>query len=345
MKLFLFAITSLLLLIQFNLSAQESDSISTADTTIGEYPYVFPILGAKAYSKGYKLPKPHGIMVNTLFNRQGIVLSDFQMDFTKIGGTPDFDRLQELSDLVVFGPSDGVIRTFNVRIDTWVLPFLAVAGYYGRVDGEQTITLTSPISLSSTTDINGEYYGLNLLIAAPLGIFGLNVAADYSASWTTNDRLDAPVRVDVSGIRVIKRFVNKKHPERNFAFWGGVQFQNLADETSGKIDLKEALNIDGNAVNEMDAKWADYKTTPEWDALSASEKIAAEAKYQVAKGVVQELGETTVHYRFKKDLELDWNMLLGAQYQFNETWQARAEYGFLKSKQQLLLSLNYRFGL
>jgi hypothetical protein len=326
-----------------SLKSQQTDTLYTPKDSVGDYPYVFPILGKKSYAKGYKLPKPHGIMVNGLTNKQGIILNDFQMDFTAIGGSPDFNRLQSLSDLVVFGPSEGIINTLNIRVDTWILPFLSVAGYYGRVQGEQTITLTSPINLNSTTDINGQYYGLNLLLVAPLG--PVNLSLDYSASWTTNDRLDEAVRVDVSGIRLIKVFNNKKNPEKNFAFWGGAQFQNLADETSGKIDLAEALNLSGNEAAELDQKWQDYKTTPEWDALGPGEKAKAEAQYQIVKGVVEQVGETTVHYRFKKRLEYEWNMIVGTQYQFNDSWQARAEYGFLKSKRQLLISLNYRFGL
>ena len=161
-------------------------------TQIGkEYPYALPILGKKAYARGYKFQLPHGFMLNGLLNRQGIILENFQFDFTDPGGTPDFDRLQDLADLVIFGPSEGEISTFNVRADTWILPFLNIGGMYGRMTGQQTISLTSPIALTSTTPLDGQYYGMTLLAVVPLGF--MNLSLDYTASWVTNKRLDAPV--------------------------------------------------------------------------------------------------------------------------------------------------------
>jgi len=38
-------------------------------------------------------------------------------------------------------------------------------------------------------------------------------------------------------------------------------------------------------------------------------------------------------------------MVMGGQWQINPTWQLRAEYGFLKSKRNFMISLNYRFGI
>jgi hypothetical protein len=319
--------------------AQDIDS-----SQIGkEYPYVLPFLGKQAYTRGYKLQLPFGIMANTVLNKQGIELDDFSMAFTnEPDEIPDFEELQPISDLIVFGPSEGSIATFSFRADAWILPFLSVGGYWGKVYGEQTITLTAPISIESVTDIRGEYYGLNLLGIVPLGPVAL--AADYSWSWTTNERLDKPVLVNVAGIRVIKRFVSKKDPDRFWAIWGGAQFQKLENQTSGKIDLDEALDIDEGKLEEIDQEWEEYKMSPAWDELSAQEKIQAELKFQIVRGALEGLSETTVHYKFNKKLEFPWNMLLGANFQLNPHWQFRAEYGFLQSKQQLMVSANYRFG-
>jgi hypothetical protein len=172
-------------------------------TQIGkEYPYALPILGKKAYAAGYKFQLPHGLMVNGFTTKQNIILENFQLAFTDPGGVPDFDRFQDLADIIVFGPSSGRISTFNVRADTWILPFLNIGGMYGRIKGEQVITLTSPINLSSTTPLDGSYYGITLLGVVPLG--PINLSLDYTASWVTNDRLDSPVRTDVAGVRAIE---------------------------------------------------------------------------------------------------------------------------------------------
>jgi hypothetical protein len=332
----LFALAFLAL---FSSQAQEIDS-----SQIGKkYPYVLPFLGKQAYAKGYKLQLPFGIMANTVLNKQGIVLNDFSMAFTADPNeVPDFEELQPISDLIVFGPSEGEIATFSFRADAWILPFLSVGGYWGKVYGKQTITLTAPVAIESTTDIRGQYYGFNLLGIVPLG--PVSLAADYSWSWTTNERLDKPVLVNVAGIRVIKRFVSNKSPDRFWAIWGGAQFQKLENQTSGKIDLDEALDLNDELLDDVDMAWDEYKMSPAWDELTAQEKVQAELKFQIVRGALEGLAETTVHYKFNKKLVYPWNMLLGANYQLNPRWQFRAEYGFLKSKQQLMVSLNYRFG-
>jgi hypothetical protein len=332
-------IISLFLLVPFSVYAQGFDS-----TQIGkEYPYVFPILGKKAYTRGYKLPKPHGIMLNTFFNKQGIILENFRMAFTQGDEEPDFDFYQPLADLIVFGPSRGKISTLNLRVDTWILPFFAIGGYYGKVDGEQSVTLTAPIEIESITDIEGQYWGANFLVVAPVG--PLNLAADYSVSWTTNVRLDAPVKVDVVGIRLVKNFLVKNKPDMFIGVWGGAQFQKLGNETSGSISLEEALNLDGSKLQELDDAWMDYMMSPEWDDLNGAQKALQQAVFDKVRGALVTLGGTTVHYTFNKRLENEWNMIIGGQWQINRTWQFRTEYGFLKTKKQLMLSLNYRFGL
>lgn len=339
---FYFKINALLFLIGFTSSISFAQTIDS--TQIGkEYPYVLPILGKKAYEKGYKLQLPHGLSIGTIFNKQGIVLENFEMAFTKPGEDPDFGKLQPISDLIEFGPSNGRINTLNYRFDTWILPFLSVGGYYGNVWGEQVVTLTAPIELSSVTDIKGEYYGMNLVGLFPVG--PVVISADYSWSWTTNVRLDDPVKVEVSGMRVLKRVVSKKRSDRFWAFWIGAQHQKLANRTSGKIGLGEALSIDDGFVEDMDSKWEAYKMTPDYENLPTGEKIKKEAAYQIVREGVINVSETTVHYKFDKRLEHPWNMLLGANWNINDRFQVRAEYGFLKSKQQLMVMGSYRFGI
>ena len=361
-----FVIIICLILLPNKAFSQDIDS-----TQIGKkYPYFFPFLGKKAYEKGYVLQKPHGFMMSTLFNKQGIILENMDLAFAGDGEEPNFETLEPIADLIEFGPSEGRINTLNFRFDTWVLPFINVGGYYGKVWGEQTVTLTAPIELSSTTDIRGQYYGLNIMGVIPIKPFVLN--ADYGWSWTTNERLDKPVLVKVSGLRLIYRLPSKR-PDRFVAIWGGTQFQNLTSRTSGNIGLDEALNLDGEALDALDARidnsnanisdletaWIDYTMSPEWDQLGRIEQAKQQATYDLvhsaattivsagesASSFLRDLSTSDVYYRFDKRLEYEWNMLLGVNWQLNQTWQIRTEYGFLKSKQQLMFMASYRFGL
>jgi len=336
-RISLLVAAGLLLALTSNIYAQEIDS-----TQIGkEYPYVLPILGKQAYARGYQLQKPFGLMVSSLYTKQGIVLENFEMDFVQGTDPPDFDRLDWLTDSIVFGPSTGRINTINLRADAWILPFLNVGAYYGRVWGDQTITLTDPIAISSTTDIIGQYYGFGFLGVVPLG--PLVLMADYNASWTTNERLDKPVLVHVTGGRLVKRIMTKRKG-RFFAIWVGTQFQFLASQTSGNIALDEALDLSQDNLDDLDAAWEEYKMSPTWDGLSPQEKFRQEATYNLVYSSLEGLSQSTVYYKFDKRLEYNWQLLLGGNYQHSPTWQFRVEWGFLRNKAQLNLGLNYRFG-
>lgn len=317
----------LLLALQSETKAQGFDS-----TQIGkEYPYALPILGEKAYTKGYKLPLPHGIMINSIWNKQNIVIENIELAFLPDGVPLQEDDYYDFSEIITFGPSTGRINTLSFRASTWVLPFLAVSVNYGEVWGEQVIRLTKPIEIQSVTDIVGRYYGFDLLTVVPVG--PLNVALNWAPSWTTNVRLNKPVRVDVISGRIIKNFPVGKKPDRFLGVWVGVQFQKLASTTEGSIPLQEALDPTGENQEKLD-NW--------YNGLTPLQKeLYGDRVYEAFNNFF----DTRVHYRFDKRLEENYNMLIGGQYQFNRKWQLRAEYGTLATKQQLMLSLNYAFGL
>ena len=73
-KIFLTIVLGIICLPQLS-KAQGFDS-----TQIGkEYPYALPILGKKAYARGYKFQLPHGLMVNGFTTKQNIILENFQL--------------------------------------------------------------------------------------------------------------------------------------------------------------------------------------------------------------------------------------------------------------------------
>lgn len=323
--------------------AQEKDSVELEK----KYPYILPFLGDKAYERGYKLPLPFGVNIGTIFNRQGLVLENFEMTIADPNAPESDLTYRDLTGILDFGPSEGRINTLNFRGDAWILPFFAVGGYYGRVWGEQTISFSVVGSdyFKSTTDIVGQYYGLSLLGLAPLGPVVLSM--DYSWSWTTNKNLDRPVLVKVSGIRLIRRILTQKE-DRYFAVWGGAQFQNLDSRTSGNIGFDEALGISEEDKQRLDDHWEKYTNNEVpngngeyWDDLTISQRLVQQTAYELVRGVADD----NVYYKFDKRLEHEYSMLLGVNYQHNEKWQFKTEYSFLKTKQQLMLMATYRFGL
>ena len=346
----LVCIALLCVLSVFNYQSVYSQKIDSTQLR-KEYPFRLPILGKKAYEKGYKLQLPLGLSVGTIFNKQGLVLENFEMTIED-PGTPNDDLIyKDLTGILDFGPSQGRINTLNFRADAWILPFLSVGGYYGKVWGEQTISFSVVGSdlLYSTTDIRGQYYGFNLLGAVPLGPVVL--MGDYSWSWTTNENLDKPVKVEVGGMRVVRRIKTKKE-DRFLAVWVGAQHQKLDNRTSGNIGFDEALGISEEDKQKMDDHFDAVKNDEVvikqdplgrdqfWSDLGPAEQAIRQAAFDLVRGVVDD----NVYYQFDKRLEYAWNMLLGVNYQHNDKLQVRAEYGFLKSKQQLMLMVTYRFG-
>lgn len=345
----LIVIISIFSILPFSNHAQELDTTKTR----APYKYALPILGKKAYEKGYNIPLPHGVLVGTIYNKQGIVLNDFEMAIAE-PNTPEGDLdFLSLEGILDFGPSEGRISTFNMRVDTWILPFLAVSGIAGRVWGEQSIrfSIVGSDFIESVTDIEGQYYGVNLLGIVPLG--PINLAGDYSWTWTTNKRLDKPVQVKVAGIRVIKQIKMNK-PDRFVAVWAGAQSQKLDNQTSGNIAFDEALGITEEDKTNLDNHWDSVlndevvvKQSPitgndlYWSDLSPFEQELRQGAYDLVRGVV----DSNVYYKFNKQLEYNWNMTLGFNYQHNKRWGLKMEYGFLKSKQTLMLAVDYRFGL
>lgn len=345
----LIVIILMLSLLPLSGNAQKSDTTSTREP----YKYKLPILGKKAYAKGYNFPLPHGVLFGTLYNKQGILLKDFEMAIADPGSSESELDFKSLEGILDFGPSEGRINTLNFRFDTWVLPFLSVSGIIGRVWGEQSISFSIVGSdlIESVTDIEGQYYGINLLGIVPLG--PINLAADYSWTWTTNKRLDKPVLVKVAGMRVVKQF-KTNIPNRYFAFWGGAQSQKLTSQTSGNIAFDEALGITEEDKENLDNHWDNVindkvvvKQSPitgrdlYWSDLTPFEQQLRQGAYNLVRGAVDD----NVYYKFNKQLQYDWNMILGATYQYNKRWGLKAEYGFLKEKQSLMISIDYRFGI
>ena len=92
----LIVIILMLSLLPLSGNAQKSDTTSTREP----YKYKLPILGKKAYAKGYNFPLPHGVLFGTLYNKQGILLKDFEMAIADPGSSEselDFKSLESQS--------------------------------------------------------------------------------------------------------------------------------------------------------------------------------------------------------------------------------------------------------
>ncbi len=292
------------------------------DSSSVVYPYLFPIWGDAATERGYKLQLPHGIMSNNFYNVQDLLISDLQLSL-------DDNALMPI-DFVEFGKVNAKVITTNVRVDTWVLPFINVYGFGGYLSAQMEVNLTKPVPITTNTTNRGTYYGFGLMAAGKAG--PLFITGDVNFAWTNLELLKKPTLARIMGLRVGHRFNVRNKPQQNIAVWIGLMNQHLGSNTVGSITVSNALDLSEDEIKEIE-DW--YDGLPEGPAK------------EIVGGILEDIAnpsDTKINYSIKKDLKSKWNGLVGAQWQINEHWQLRSEFGF-GSKQQTLVSLNYRFGI
>ncbi len=307
-----------------------------------KYPYVFPVLGAKTAKLGFEIPLPHGVMINTVWNQQDVLLQDLEVAFNdgqffKLDSIVNFDRV--------------TVRSFatNLRYDTYIFPFLNVYGLFGTINTKTSLKIDEPVNIENTTTNNGLYYGFGVMGAGGFGpIF---ISADWSMVWSKLALLDKANSGTNMGLRVGHIFKFQNRPQQNIGVWVGANRQAIQSNTSGTISLYEAVGADPNKVDEAQQKLTDVRDRIQtWydDLPNALKPKFADEVDKVTNGidrVVNGLEDPNVSYKFQKQLKQKWHFMVGAQWQINPHWQLRGEYGFARDKQQALLSLNYRFGI
>ena len=334
-------------------------------TDRGEYPDLLPILGAKAYELGFDLPYSAGLGINYLTQNSEIVVSGLQVGFNHNG-------LYDLSQIVRFTETTSESQIVNFRPDVWVLPFLNVYGilatsqtqtnvafdlYTPGFDGESTFITSYETSANFMGSTMG--FGLMPTVGVGHGWFAL----DMNMTWTDIPELSEPAFSFVFGPR-LGRTIEFKKEERNIAGWVGGFRVNIGSETSGDIQLSEVVEIPQEAYDRIDNGYArleevDNRLDQWYEGLPPFEQRIKEPVYNRAKeGVVnagavlteaeaalRNIEEGSVQYELNKRQANMWNFIVGAQYQHNKHWMLRAEYGFLGTRSQTLLGLQYRFGL
>lgn len=310
-----------------------TDSLKQVD-----YHYVFPILGKGAYKKGFDIPYPIGIMANSIWMKQDLIFSNFQLGFENEGT----DIPLQPADFIQFGENSNNSQNYTVRPDIWIFPFLNVYGLFGAGTSKTSVNLVAPINLSTEVDQDFRTNGFGVMAAGGVGPIWLSL--DFNWTWNKPKLLDAPVKVSIIGLRLGHTFVFKQNPKRNFAIWIGGMRAKMASETSGQIKLNEAIpNFEENKdqiVSDYDA----WRTSSEFDDLTPVQKVVV---HTVVDPIIESIdasdGEGIVKYAMDKQTKEKWNGLVGAQFQLNKHFQFRSEAGVVGNRKSFLFSVNYRF--
>src|SRR5436190_16543034 len=331
-----------------------------------EYPYSLPILGAKATKAGYALPYSAGLSVQYFWQQSDIVIDNLNVGFNN-------GPMYNLDEIVRFNTARATASATTIRPDIWLFPFLNIYAILGKAQAstevgfgiwvpDSTNTPKEIASANTLIEFNTSTYGI--VFTPTIGVGGGFLALDMNVAWTDVPQLSKPARSFIFGPRLGKNFKMKK-PEQTVAIWvGGFRVQ-LSSETNGSINLSEVLppgelgsKVDagivkvGDAQQQVDAWWASL-TPPQ------QQNPVNEAKYNTANRALTTAGNllsaadnaistietSTVQYSMDKRPKDAWNFIVGSQFQLNKHWMLRGEYGFLGTRNQFILGLQWRFGL
>lgn len=300
-----------------------------------EYNYIFPILGQKVYQRGFDIPYPAGLMGNFIWMRQGIVIDNFQLGVQN----ENVDLPMTPIDFIDFGSNINTSYAGNFRPDLWIFPFLNVYGLFGYGSSTTEVNLVQPIELKSIVKQGMSTAGFGFMGAFGLGPLWMSVDANWT--WTKPELLEDPVKVKVLGLRLGKTFTFRNHPERNFAIWAGGMRARMSSSTVGQIRMADA--IPQETWDRVDEIVSDYNTW--YDSLDPIQQgIVDNSAFP---GFIDALdsrdGNTIIRYGMDKRPVDEWNVVLGAQFQLNKSWQIRTEGGIIGDRKSFLASVNYRF--
>lgn len=336
------------------------DSVKNA-----EYPYVLPILGKKAYQRGFNLPYAAGINLNFITQKSDIVIENLSVGFNQ-------GEMYDLGNVVRFNSAVSQGSGLNLRPDIWLFPFLNVYGVMAKVALSTSIDAgiwipkndsvwQEVLPLSTKAEFTATTLGFGF--TPTIGVGGFFMAFDMNMTWSDVEALEKPAFAFVFDPRFGKNFVIRD--EMNVAAWVGGFRLKINSSTTGSLPISDLFSLtnaqqkidDGQMKVEegytaVDDWWNSLTALQQQNPVNAAKYEAANKALETAGNVlaaadvaVTNINNSTVEYSLDKRQKDMWNFIIGSQFQLNKHWMARGEVGFLGARTQGLVSLQYRFGL
>jgi len=296
------------------------------------YPYTFPLMAKKAYKRGYDIPYAFGVSAMYIGLRQNINITKTEIGIN--GG-----QKVDLGNFIKYGPIENQSNAFTVRPDMWVLPFLDVYGIFGTGTSSTTVPLIAPVNFVTTQNFNLKSTGFGVTLAG--GVGPVFVVLDQNLNFAKTDALEKPVTNYNLSMRIGHNFVDERRADRGIGFWFGTFYQYIGSATEGSIPLENILPDGGaglgdNFIGQLN-EWAG--TLP-----PAQQAVANQIIKKIddkLNGV--DISGTKITYNLEKEIAKPWNLIVGAQYQYNKNWQLRTEIGTFGRRTTFLMMLSYRW--
>ena len=347
------------------------DKVKLDSLRNAEYPYVMPIWGQQATNAGFHLPLPFGVNINYVWQESEITISNLSIGFN--GG-----EMQNLDQVIHFNSAVATSNVVNFRPDFWLFPFLNIYGIFAKSKTSTAVNFSVFLPEDIKDPENSAWSEVLIADAAPefdamsfgfgltptIGIGGGWLALDMNFTWTDIAELKEPAFGFVFGPRLGKTFELGK-PDMNINFWVGGFRLKIGSQTEGSLPLSELFDV-GEFEQKIEAgyeKVAQVQLDADewWNSLTAAEQRNPTnvARYEAANKALEVAGkvlnqastaagrvdESTVQYSLEKAQANMWNFIVGAQFQLNQHFMIRGEYGFLSKRHQFIGGIQYRFGL
>jgi hypothetical protein len=266
---------------------------------------ILPIWGDRARQRGDDLPLPFGLGVHALVMKQGVKLTDLQIQ----GSKADFD-----AGSVSFKHSRATDTVTGLRGDVWLFPFANVYGQVGYLDGRTKLNVEVgqgsidipgigeiPISEPVGFRVDSHYYGI-------LTGLGMTLTAGYQNIFALLDANGSHTQLDVTDSEITAYSVTPRIGWR------------VASSTE---DARGGLWIG--------AMFLEYDQT-----MTGS--ISTASLDPMLPGLIGD----TLDYEIRVRPENRWNFLLGGQWEIQDRWQLIMEGGF-GQRIQMMAGAAFRF--
>ena len=199
---------------------------------------LFPLWGKEVQSRGHELPLPIGFSGGYFFTEREMKITRLDVAF---GGNP-------INTSSVLVEPQSRASAWEVKADLWVLPFLNVYAFYGRISTNTRTTVTIPnplpppgrpdISFSLPTKLDGDTRGVGLVLVGGYKSWFASVNANYSV---TELGFDDEITANVNTLRIGR---HGRVGKFELSGWVGGAFWNVEKSVEGTITVPNTGDID-----------------------------------------------------------------------------------------------------
>ena len=288
------------------------------------WPYRLPFLAQKVVDKGYDLPIPYGVSFSGVSVEQDIDITSLAVAFNGGEKVP--------YDFVSFENTFTDIQSVQVKVDTWIFPFLNVFAMAGKVSGE----VTSDINLDGNTllsqlgtdcyrlipplecillrdkvftlpirvDVDTKSYGCGAVLAG--GWKGFFAVIPVTVSYTKAEKSVTDGNSFTITPRIGRAF-NLGNKGNLSVYFGGNRLDSDLSVT-GNFDLLDLVDLTGEVTDTIEAD-----------------------------------AELILDYQIEQNNMDKWNLVAGFNWEFSRHISWSLEYnGFIGSRESWITSLSFR---